>query len=217
MQLNELLASLADAVIEGDPDRATELVEQGLAANHDPLAMIEDGLRPGMDVIGERFAEAECFIPDLVMSGKAMQAAIAVLDPALKAGRQERSVLGKVVIGTVRGDIHAIGKMLVGTLLSAEGFEVHDLGVDVPEEKFVEAVRDTGANLVGLSALLTTTMRNQRGVIEALAEAGLRDRVKVMIGGAPTSPEWAEQIEADAHAENATDAARIARSLVAAE
>ncbi len=216
MELKTLLAELSNAVIAGDPDRAAQLAQEGLEAGHPPLTLIEEGLRPGMDVVGERFACGEAFIPDLVMSGKAMKAAIAVLEPALKAG-QARRVLGRVVIGTVQGDIHEIGKSLVGIMLTAAGFEVRDLGVDVTPEQFVAAVREADANLVGLSALLTTTMISQRNVIEALKEAGLRERVKVLIGGAPTSPRWAEEIGADAYGENATEAVRLAKVLVGAE
>ncbi len=216
MHLDELLAGLRDAVNTGNVSRAEELTKEGLAAGYDPMVLIDQGLRPGMDEVGERFACAEAFIPDLVMSGKAMKAAIALLDPILKTGRQERRVLGKVVIGTVKGDIHEIGKTLVGTMLTANGFEVRDLGVDVPAERFVEEVHEMGADLVGLSALLTTTMISQRAVIEALKEAGLRERVKVMVGGAPVSASWAAEIGADAYAENATEAARIARNLMGA-
>lgn len=217
MELNDLLSALTQVVLDGDSDRAVELVGQGLSASHDPLTMINEGLRPGMDIIGERFAEGDCFLPELVMGGNAMKAAIEVLEPALKAGKQERSVLGKVVLGTVQGDIHEIGKTLVGIMLSASGFEVRDLGVDVPAGQFVEAVREMGADMVGLSSLLTTTMINQRTVIEALKGAGLRDKVKVIVGGAPTGPDWAEEIEADAHAENATEAVRVAKWLMGVE
>lgn len=215
MDLEKLLADLTQVVIDGHPERAEALARAGLEAGHPPLVMIEQGLRPGMDIVGERFACAEAFIPDLVMSGKAMKAAIAVLEPALKAG-QARHVAGRVVIGTVQGDIHEIGKSLVGIMLTAAGFEVRDLGVDVAPQKFVDAVREMGADIVGLSALLTTTMISQRNVIEALKEAGLRERVKVMIGGAPSSPSWAVEIGADAYGENATEAVRIAKELVGA-
>jgi methanogenic corrinoid protein MtbC1 len=155
------------------------------------------------------------FLPDLVRGGEAMKTAIATLQPGLKASLQERPVAGRVVLGTVQGDIHEIGKTLVGTMLAADGFDVRDLGVNVPVQKFVEAVREMGANLVGLSALLTTTMLHQKDVIQALAEAGLRGQVKVMIGGAPTGPEWAETVGADAYAENAVEAVRVARGLMA--
>jgi corrinoid protein of di/trimethylamine methyltransferase len=210
-----LLAALSDAVVKGEPALAGELAEQGLAAHYDALALIENGLKPGIDQVGERFSCGEMYLPDLVRGGEAMKTAIAALQPGLKASQQERPVAGRVVIGTVEGDIHEIGKTLVGTMLIANGFEVRDLGVNVPTQKFVEAVRDMEANLVGLSALLTTTMLHQKDVIQALAEAGLRDRVKVMIGGAPASPDWAGTVGADAYAENAVEAVRVARELIA--
>jgi corrinoid protein of di/trimethylamine methyltransferase len=180
------------------------------------LAAIEQGYKAGMDVVGEGFAKGELFIPDLMMSGRAMKEAIATLEPELMKRKQQRQVLGKVVIGTVKGDIHEIGKTLVATMLTASGFEVHDLGVDVSTEQFVDAVRSTNANVVGLSALLTTTVLQQEAVILSLQEAGLRDRVKVIIGGVPASPEWAEEIGADAYAENSTAAVEVVKRLLKA-
>lgn len=216
MELNQLLAAMSEAVTAGEPDDARKLAEQGLAANYDPITLIEAGLRLGMDIVGQCFAEGDMYLPDLVRGGEAMKAAIAVLEPALKASHVQRPVAGKVVIGTVLGDIHEIGKTLVATMLAASGFEVHDLGVNVAPAQFVKAAREMNADLIGLSALLTTTMLNQASVIEALKEAGLRERVKVFIGGAPTGPEWAEKIGADGYAENAVEAARVARSLIEA-
>ncbi len=210
----EQLRSLSEAVIQGDPDRARDLAGKVLAAGADPLEVVETVLSPAMDEVGRRYEEGDYFIPDLVMAGEAMKAAMAVLGPALTARHQSRSYLGTVVIGTVQGDIHEIGKSLVATMLEAAGFQVHDLGVDVPPERFVATTKEVGADVVGLSALLTTTMRNQEVVIEALREAGLRDRVKVIIGGAPASPEWAERIGADAYAENAREAVEVVRRLV---
>ncbi len=211
----QLYADLADAIIEGEEERVVSLVRQGLDQGVAPLDMIQHGLSRGMNVVGERFSCGEFFLPHLVMAGNAMKAALTLLEPALRAGGVARPVAGVVVLGTVAGDIHEIGKSLVGTMLIAEGFVVHDLGVDVPAERFVAAVRDTGANLVGLSALLTTTMQQQRHVIEALTEAGLRQQVKVMVGGAPVSPQWAQEIGADGYAEDAVGAAALARRLVA--
>jgi corrinoid protein of di/trimethylamine methyltransferase len=148
------------------------------------------------------------------MGGEAMKAAIAVLEPELAKRQQQRRVLGKVVIGTVAGDIHEIGKSLVATMLSANGFQVFDLGVDVPVSTFVERAREVEADIVGLSALLTTTMLNQGRVIESLQEAGLREKVKVMVGGAPVSQSWAEQIDADGYSENAIGAVALAKELM---
>jgi corrinoid protein of di/trimethylamine methyltransferase len=211
-----LFAEMTQAVIAGLPDKARELADAALRAGIDPLAAIDHGFKPGMDVVGEGFARGELFIPDLMMSGEAMKAAIATLEPELLKRKQQRQVLGKVVIGTVQGDIHEIGKTLVATMLAANGFEVHDLGVDVSPQRFVEAVREVDADVVGLSALLTTTLLNQETVIVHLKEAGLRERVKVIVGGVPAGPEWAEEIGADGYAENATQAVKVVKRLVGA-
>jgi corrinoid protein of di/trimethylamine methyltransferase len=210
----ELYTQLAIAVIEGEEESAVALTGQALEAGLSPLDIIGQGLTPGMAVVGEKFTCGEYFLPHLVMAGNTMQAALARLEPALKASGLARATLGVVVLGTVAGDIHEIGKSLVGTMLTAHGFAVHDLGVDVPSARFVEAVRETGATLLGLSALLTTTMAAQRKVIEQLAEAGLRDCVKVMVGGAPVSAQWAQEIGADGYAEDAAGAVALARELV---
>ena len=214
MANERLFQDMAQAVIDGLPERARVLAEEALRAGIEPLQAIDQGFKPGMDVVGDGFARGELFIPDLMMSGEAMKAAIATLEPELMKRQQERKVLGKVVIGTVQGDIHEIGKTLVATMLSANGFEVHDLGVDVSAQKFLEKVREVGADVVGLSALLTTTILNQEDVILTLKEAGLRDQVKVIIGGVPASPEWAEEIGADGYAENATEAVDVAKELL---
>ena len=214
MANERLFEEMTDAVIAGLPDKARDLANEALRAGIDPLSAIEQGFKPGMDVIGEGFAKGELFIPDLMMSGEAMKAAIATLEPELMKRKQQRRVLGKVVIGTVQGDIHEIGKTLVATMLAANGFEVHDLGVDVSPQRFVDAVRKVNADVVGLSALLTTTILNQEAVILNLKEAGLREQVKVIIGGVPASPEWAEEIGADGYAENATEAVEVVKRLV---
>jgi len=216
MDDDRLYEEMASAVIAGLPDKARELAEEALQSGIDPLSAIDKGFKPGMDVVGEGFAKGELFIPDLVMSGEAMKAAIAALEPEMMRRKQQRQVLGRVVIGTVQGDIHEIGKTLVATMLAANGFEVRDLGVDVSAEQFVAAVRESNADAVGLSALLTTTLLNQETVILTLKEAGLRDQVKVVIGGVPASPEWAEEIGADGYAENATQAVDVFKRLTQA-
>jgi len=216
MANERLFEEMTNAVIAGLPDKARELANEALRAGIDPLAAIDQGFKPGMDVVGEGFANGELFIPDLMMSGEAMKAAIATLEPELMKRKQQRQVLGKVVIGTVQGDIHEIGKTLVSTMLAANGFEVHDLGVDVSPQRFVDVVRDVNADVVGLSALLTTTIFNQEAVILTLKEAGLREQVKVIIGGVPASPEWAEEIGADGYADNATEAVEVVKRLVQA-
>jgi corrinoid protein of di/trimethylamine methyltransferase len=210
----ELYTQLAIAVIEGDQELSVSLTKQALDQGLNPLEIIAQGLTPGMDVVGEKFSCGEYFLPHLVMAGNTLKAGLALLEPALKAGGIARQVSGTVVLGTVAGDIHEIGKSLVGTMLLANGFVVHDLGVDVPTSKFIAAVSETGANLVGLSALLTTTMSVQRKVVEELTEAGLRDQVKVMVGGAPVSMQWAQEIGADGYAEDAVGAVALARRLV---
>jgi corrinoid protein of di/trimethylamine methyltransferase len=210
----KVLEQLHESVVIGEPDQAKELAVQTLGAGVAPLTAIEEALNPAMEIVGEKYENAEYFIPDLVMSAEAMKAAMAVFEPELIARQEKRQVLGTVVIGTVEGDIHEIGKSLVATMLSAAGFEVHDLGVDVAASAFVKQVQETDANVVGLSALLTTTMRNQEVVVEALKEAGLRDEVKVVIGGAPASTEWANTIGADAYAENANEAVEVVKQLL---
>jgi corrinoid protein of di/trimethylamine methyltransferase len=212
--MSEVLQQLQAVVVAGEPDQARELAAQALESGVAPLIAIEEALNPGMQVVGDRYENGDYFIPDLVMAAEAMKAAMAVFEPALMARQEQRRVLGTVVIGTVEGDIHEIGKSLVATMLSAAGFQVHDLGVDVSAGEFVEQVHETGANVVGLSALLTTTMRNQEAVIEALKEARLREQVKVVVGGAPTSPDWAQTIGADAYAENANEAVGVVKQLL---
>lgn len=211
---NEVLENIAQSLILGDPEACVELTQNALAAGIEPMTIIQQGLVPGMDVVGEKFGTGEYFLPDLIIAADGMQQAMALLEPELRARQQTIESAGTIVLGTVKGDIHEIGKSLVGTMLSANGFKVHDLGVDVPTEKFVAMVKETGANLVGLSALLTTTMTVQKQVIEALSESGLRAQVKVMVGGAPVTRSWAEEIGADGYAEDAMGAVSMARKLV---
>ena len=212
--MSDILNQLQEAVIAGEPEQASGLATQALEAGIAPLDAIEQALTPGMQLVRDKYECGDYFIPDLVMAAEAMKAAMEKLEPELMARQEKRQILGTVVIGTVEGDIHEIGKSLVATMLSAAGFQVHDLGVGVPAARFVEQVKETGANVVGLSALLTTTMRNQEVVIKALQEAGLREDVKVIIGGAPASPDWAETIGADAYAENANEAVDVVKQLL---
>ena len=210
----ELYKKMAQSVIDGDDDEAGALAEQALAEGIEPLDAINKGYTAGMDVVGELFATGEYFLPDLILGGEAMKAALAVLEPALAAAGQQRQVLGTVVLGTVEGDIHEIGKSLVGSMLSANGFLVHDVGIDVEAQEFVAQVREHGADILALSALLTTTMLHQREVIEHLSEAGLREQVKVMVGGSPVTQAWADQIGADGFAEDAANAVTVAKRLM---
>ena len=211
----EIFQKIAQTIIEGDPEATVELTQQALDAGVDAMAIIRQGLMPGMDVVGEKFGAGEYFLPDLIIAADGMQQAMVLLEPELQANQQTLETAGKVVLGTVKGDIHEIGKSLVGTMLSANGFKVYDLGVDVPTEKFIATVKETGANLLGLSALLTTTMTVQQQVIEALSDAGLRAQVKVMVGGAPVTEAFAKEIGADAYAPDAASAVDTARALSA--
>ncbi len=209
-----LFDSLTQAVIAGDPEGAVELARQALADGLDPLEVINRGLVPGIQYTGEQFAAGEMFLPDLMLAAEAMQRAIRLLEPEMARRGTRRQVLGRVVIGTIQGDIHEIGKNLVGTMLSAGGFEVYDLGVDVPPLRFAEKAREVGADIVGVSALLTTTMVRQKEVIEALEELGLRPATRVMVGGAPVTRRWAEQIGADGFSEDALGAVLEAKRLM---
>ena len=213
---DDLFAAMRQSVIDGDPEAAAELATKALAAGVDPLAAIDEGYVPGMQHVGEEFRCGEMFLPDMMLAARAMQKGISILEPTMLAQSAQRRVLGRVVIGTAKGDIHEIGKNLVGMMLTASGFEVHDLGVDVAPERFVEKVREVGANVVGISALLTTTMVGQRAVIAALVNAGLRDSVKVVVGGAPVTRAWADEIGADGYGEDAVGAVTVTRALVGA-
>jgi len=207
-------SAMRQSIVNGAPGTATELAQEALASGIPPLDAINNGYVRGMHDVGEQFARGEMFLPDMMASAEAMRAAMAVLEPELTRLGAERTMAGVVVLGTTKGDIHEIGKILVGTLLTAHGFRVHDLGVDVPGEKFADKARELGADIVGVSALLTTTMRNQKYVIESLEKAGLRSQVKVMVGGAPVSRKWAEEIGADGYAKDAMSAVVLARQLM---
>ena len=208
-------SAMRQSIIDGAPDTASSLAQQAVTAGIAPIDAINNGYVPGMHDVGEQFARGQMYLPDMMASAEAMRAAMAVLDPELKKLGEERPMAGVVVLGTTKGDIHEIGKILVGTLLTAHGFRVHDLGVDVSGEKFAAQARELNADIVGVSALLTTTMRNQKSVVEALEKAGLRSQIKVMVGGAPVTRRWAEEIGADGYAKDAMSAVTLARELVA--
>ncbi len=211
---DDLFSTMRQSIIDGAPDSACSLAQQAVAAGVAPIDAINNGYVLGMRDVGEQFARGQMFLPDMMASAEAMRAAMAVLDPELKKLGRERAMAGTVVLGTTKGDIHEIGKILVGTLLTAHGFRVHDLGVDVAGEKFAAKAQEFNADIVGVSALLTTTMRNQRGVIEALEKAGMRSQVKIMVGGAPVTRRWAEEIGADGYAKDAMSAVDLARGLM---
>jgi corrinoid protein of di/trimethylamine methyltransferase len=209
----ELLSQISSALIDGDADLTVELSQKALDSGVEPMSIVREGLMAGMNVVGENFASGEFFLPDLIIAADCMKKAMDLLEPELVKRQQALETPGIVVIGTVKGDIHEIGKSLVATMLSANGFKVIDLGVDVSTERIIQAVKDNGATLVGLSALLTTTMTMQREIIKSLKEAGLREQLKVMVGGAPVTRSWAEEIGADGYAEDAMGAVLLAKRL----
>jgi corrinoid protein of di/trimethylamine methyltransferase len=212
---NQILTQITSSLVECRPDLTASLTREALEADVEPLAIINQGLVPGMEIVGEKFQSGEYFLPQMVIAANAMQEAMELLEPELYARQQVMQTSGTLVIGTVKGDIHEIGKSLVATMMSANGFRVYDVGVDVSAATFVDKIKETDANLVGLSALLTTTMTGQREVIQALEEAGIRDRVKVMVGGAPVTEEWAQSIGADGYAEDVVGAVELGKRLVA--
>jgi corrinoid protein of di/trimethylamine methyltransferase len=209
----KLYKKLMQAVIDGEPEDAEQIAKDALDQKVDALDCINQALMPGIQKVGELFSSGEYFLPELIIGADAMKAALDVLEPALMGG-QERDVVGRVVLGTVEGDLHEIGKTLVGTMLTANGFQVFDIGVDQSAEAFVQAAKENKADIVGASALLTTTMLQQKKIIEALENAGIRDNVKVMIGGAPVTERYAEEIGADGYAEDAISAVDIAYRLM---
>jgi corrinoid protein of di/trimethylamine methyltransferase len=206
------LQKLYDAVLNGDAKTAVEITKAAIAENIDPLQLIASTMVPAMDEVGKRYEEEEYFVPELLLSARAMKGAMELLRPLL-AERGARPT-GTVAIGTVKGDLHDIGKNLVASLLEGGGFEVIDLGADVPPEKFIEAIRNQGAQIVCLSALLTVTMPSMKTTIEALKQAGLRERVKVLVGGAPVTQQYANDIGADGYGESASNAVALARRMV---
>ena len=216
MDRDELFDAMGRSIIDGDAEAAASLAQEAVATGVDPLEAINQGFVPGINVIGEEFSCERVVLPQLVLAGEAMKAAIGVLEPEMTKAGSAREIEGRVVLATVAGDIHDIGKTLVGTMLAAHGFEVYDLGVDVATDAIVEKVREVDADLVGVSALLTTTMLVQKEVVTALDEAGLRPGVKVMVGGAAVTPEWVEQIGADGFGQDAVAAVATARELVGA-
>ncbi len=211
---SELLHKITLSIVEGRPDETVDLTRQALLDGLEPLVIINDGLTAGMNIVGDKFQTGEFYLPHLIIAASGMKQAMALLEPELQSRQQKAESSGIVVIGSVAGDIHEIGKSLVGTMMSANGFEVHDLGVDVQTDALIDKVKETSADILGLSALLTTTMTVQRLVIRELEEAGIRDQVKVMIGGAPISQSWADTIGADGYAEDAVGAVELAKQLI---
>ena len=207
------LKQLYEAVVSGDAKTTQALTQQALAEGVDPLKLVNEYMVPAMDEVGRRFEANEYFVPELLISARAMKAALELIRPLLTARGDQP--LGRVAIGTVKGDLHDIGKNLVGSLLEGGGFEVIDLGVNVSPEKFIATVNEKKANIIAMSALLTTTMPSMKTTIDALKQAGVREKVKVLIGGAPITQKYADEIGADGYSENAVGAVALAKKAVA--
>ncbi|MBW2442363.1 MAG: corrinoid protein [Deltaproteobacteria bacterium] len=201
------------AIVDGDTDRATELARRGLDEGIAPLDLMNSGFIPGINQVGDLFGSGKLFIPGLIKSANAMEKATAVINDAIP--REQETVSGKIVIGTVEGDMHDIGKTIVVSLMRANGFEVLDLGRDVPTDRFIEAAEKFNADIIGSSTLLTTTMPMQKELEEELKKAGLKDKYKTIVGGAPVTQRWADRIGADAFAQDAGDGVKKVKQLLA--
>jgi corrinoid protein of di/trimethylamine methyltransferase len=214
MEKEALLQNLIAAVVDGDEEMAAKTAQQGLDLHLDPLEMVEQGLSKGMEEIGALFEDGEVFLPELLLASKAFNTAMERIKPELEAQNKTLMHLGTVVIGTVKGDMHSIGKNIVSTLLETSGFQVIDLGVDNHAFAFIQEAEKSHADIIALSCLMTTTMPAQKEVINTLKEMGLREKYRVIVGGGPTNQAWAEQIGADGYGPSAIDAVRLAKHLI---
>jgi 5-methyltetrahydrofolate--homocysteine methyltransferase len=212
--MTDILSQISTAVIEGRHENMAATAQRALDEGHAPQGVLDNGLMPGMDHVGAEFRAGNMFVPEVLRSARAMQTAMDVLRPLL--AETDARTNGRILLGTVKGDMHDIGKNLVAMMCEGAGFEVKDLGKNITPETFVEEVKSFNPDILGMSALLTTTMRTMEQTIKALEEAGLRDRVKVIIGGAPVTQTVADQIGADGYASNAASAADLAKELVGA-
>jgi 5-methyltetrahydrofolate--homocysteine methyltransferase len=210
----EDLKKLHDAILEGDATAAHEITEKALAAGVDPMRLVNEFMIPAMGEVGRRFECNEFFVPELLIAARAMKSALSLVRPLLAASGAQPA--GRVALGTVKGDLHDIGKNLVGAMLEGNGFEVIDLGVNVAPEQFIACVKEKNANIIAMSALLTTTMPAMRTTIDALKQAGVRDRIKILIGGAPITQKYADEIGADGYSDNAVGAVGVAKKVLAA-
>lgn len=216
MEQSEVFAAMKQAVVDGDRDRTVDLAQTSLAMGVDPQKALDEGLVAGILEVGEGFASGELFIPDLICGGNAVKAGADVLRAAMEEAGCQQAARASVLVGTAAGDIHDLGKSLVATMFTAGGFEVIDLGVDVKPEQFVEAAVRNRPDVVGISALLTSSMPQQRATIEAFEQAGLRDQVRILVGGAPVNQAWADEIGADGYAPDAAAAVAVGRRLLGA-
>jgi len=207
------LKKLSESIISGDLETSVQITKEALIEKNDPQEIIQEYMIPAMDIIGGKFERDEVFVPELLMAARAMKGSLELLRPLLAECGIEPQ--GRVIIGTVKGDLHDIGKNLVASMLEGSGFEVENMGVDVPSDKIVAAVQSNKIDIIALSALLTTTMPSMKDVIEALKEAGVRDKVKVIVGGPAVTQEYCDQIGADGYSENVNGAVGLARKLLA--
>ena len=208
----EDLERLYDAVLAGNAKQAVAVTKEAVEAGVDPQVLLEEYMIPAMDEVGQRFEANECFVPELLISARAMKGAVEVIRPLLASAGAEP--VGRVVIGTVQGDLHDIGKNLVAIMLEGGGFEITDIGVDANADKFIDAINSKNPDVVALSALLTTTLPSMKNIIDRMTQAGVRERVKVIIGGAPVTQDFADEIGADGYSDNAGSAVGLVRSLM---
>ena len=212
MAKEEIFKAAQKAILEYNAKDAEDVAKRGIKEGIEPMELMKKGFIPGISQVGDRFAQGTCFLPELIQSADAMRIATEVINAAIPESEQQKK--GKIVIGTVEGDIHDIGKTIVVSLLKANGFEVYDLGRDIPTDKFIEKADEVGADIIGTSALLTTTMEGQRKLEAALKSKKLKGKYKTMVGGAPVTQRWADRIGADAYAEDAGEAVRKAKQLL---
>ena len=210
----EMCSQLKVGILAGDADEVVTVVKEALGQGAKPLEIIEDGLQPGMAEVGERFRRYEVYLPEMMMAAEAFEQAMKILQPKLAAAGETREKVGRVVIGTVQGDIHNLGKNIVAAMLKANAFEVYDLGVDVTASAFVDKAQEVAADVIAVSALMTTTMPRQKGVMEHLEARGVREKYYVMVGGGCTNQSWADEIGADAYGRTAGDAIALALKAV---
>jgi corrinoid protein of di/trimethylamine methyltransferase len=214
MSENELLSQVADTVVEGDKEKAKAAAQAALDAGVPPVKIVQVGVGQGMTRIGKRFQEFEVFLPELMLAAEAGKACLDLVSPHLGEADKEQASQGKIVIGTVTGDIHDIGKNLVAAILSSSGFDVYDLGVDVTPLDFVKKAEEVDARIIGMSSLMTTSLPYQRDVMDYLRDSGLREKYYVIVGGGPVTPEWAKEVGADGYARLATGAVEVCQQLV---
>ena len=214
MDPKEILANLSSAIMEGDSDKAQQNAKEALHSKIDPLKAVEEGLSKGMAVVGESFEKGEAFLPELLMAADTFSAAMEILKPEIEAQKKQMAKMGKILIGTVKSDVHNIGKNIVATVLETRGFDVVDIGIDNPSLKFIEEAEKVKADVIALSSLMTTTMPGQKEVIDTLKEMNLREKYFVIVGGGPVTQEWADRIGADGYGKSAVQAGEIVKKLM---